>query len=62
MGRKLNGCRNGRQVHVRRAGRGRGRRVRKVPVPGALAAPQDAPQLRQRITGRCGRPISGERR
>ena len=37
-------------VPLRRAGHGRVRRVREVPVPGALAAPQDAPPLRHRIT------------
>jgi len=31
------------------AGHGRERRVRKVPVPGALAAPEDEPPLWHRI-------------
>ena len=52
MGRKLNGCRSGSQCAMRRAGHGWVGRVREVPVPGALAAPQDAPQLRRRITSR----------
>jgi hypothetical protein len=38
-------------VRVRRAGRRDGRGVREVPVPRPVAAPQDAPQLRRRITG-----------
>ena len=38
-------------VRVRRTGRRDGRGVREVPVPRPVAAPQDAPQLRRRITG-----------
>ena len=50
MGRKLNGCRSGSKCALRRAGHGWVGRVREVPVPGALAAPQDAPQFQRRIT------------
>jgi hypothetical protein len=41
-------------VRVRRTGRRDGRRVREVPLPRPVAAPQDAPQLRRRITDSDG--------
>jgi hypothetical protein len=49
-------------VCVRRARQRDGRGVREVPVPRAVAAPQDAPQLRRGITTRSSYGISSERR
>ena len=51
MGRKLNGCRSGPMCACGALAGEMAGRVREVPVPRALAAPQDAPQFRRRITG-----------
>ena len=45
MGRKLNGCRSGRQCACGALAADRDRQVREVPVPGALAAPQACPAI-----------------
>ena len=53
MGHKLTGCRNGRQCACGALAADGTEPVREVPVPGALAAPQDAPPSRHRITSRA---------
>ena len=55
MGRKLNGCRNGRMCACGALSSDMAGHA-KVPVPCPLAAPQDAPPLRHPITRRyqCG--------
>ena len=62
MGRKLTRVPQWPDVCMRRDGRRPGRRVREVPVPGALAAPQDAPRPRHRITADNASPATGTER